>query len=469
MKNLFNTFRINRQKVNYCLLFFPLYLSFISCENFLDVDLPNSQLTTSAVFEDKATATAAMTDIYSKIRDTGLLTGKTNGISNQLGNYADELTFYGSSGSASYQFYNNTLLSTNLQISELWNNTYKQIYAINALIEGVQKSNNITSADKTQLEAEALFTRALLYFYLTNLFGDVPYCETSDYLKNSTISKSTVNEVYLRVIDDLLKAIDSLPLNDISKERVRPNKFAAHALLARVYLYNQRWPEAVYEATTILNNTSVYYLTPTIETVFLKQSTTTIWQFMPALSGKNTDEGFTFYFSKAPPPQSALNAELVNAFTINDLRKKYWIISLNDGAATYYRPYKYKQFNTTSSSLEYSIVFRLAEQYLIRAEANANLGNLSLALKDLNVIRKQAGLQDSNAVSKEEILTAILQERKLEFFTEYGHRFFDLKRNNSLNDKLSKKPGWNTEDILWPIPDSELLINPNLLPQNKGY
>lgn len=161
---------------------------------------------------------------------------------------------------------------------------------------------------------------------------------------------------------------------------------------------------------------------------------------------------------------------MVNAFEPGDQRKIHWIGSVTKGTTTWYFPNKYKQRTTTTSSLEYSIVFRLAEQYLIRAEARAQQGDLIGAKEDLNKIRNTAGLAGTTALSQQDILKALLQERRVELFTEYGHRFFDLKRANMLDEALSPvKAGWNTTDRLLPLPESELTLNPNLNPQNPGY
>lgn len=124
----------------------------------------------------------------------------------------------------------------------------------------------------------------------------------------------------------------------------------------------------------------------------------------------------------------------------------------------------------TSASVEYSIQFRLAEQYLIRAEARAYQGDLIGAKEDLNKIRRNADLNDTNALSQQEIITAVKKERRFELFTESGHRFFDLKRNGDLDTVLTGvKFGWNSTDRLLPIPESELTLNPNIQPQNPGY
>jgi hypothetical protein len=95
-----------------------------------------------------------------------------------------------------------------------------------------------------------------------------------------------------------------------------------------------------------------------------------------------------------------------------------------------------KQNTNTGTSVEYSIVFRLAEQYLIRAEARARQGELSNAKQDLDMVRSLAGLPNTTANTEAEIIEAVQQERRYELFTEYGHRFFDLKRNGALNTVL---------------------------------
>ncbi|OXG03658.1 SusD-like starch-binding protein associating with outer membrane [Flavobacterium araucananum] len=450
-----------------CLILFTIVVS--SCDNFVEVDLPGSQLTANTVFEEKATANAAMTDIYSKIRDAGVLTGSASGLSHLLGNYTDELKFYGDPQNSTVAFYNNSLIASNTEIKGLWDSSYNQIYAANAVIEGIDKSVHLPQADKKQLKGEALFVRALLHFYLTNLFGDVPYLTSTDYQQNSTVKKRSVTMVYTSAKEDLELAIQLLPENYVGEDRVRPNKYAAHALLARIDLYAGLWDEASNEASAVLNNTGLYTNQVGLDEIFLKESTTTIWQLAPGFARGNTLESITFNFTSGPPPLSALNDSFMSAFNNNDLRKTHWIKAVTDGTKTWYHPFKYK-YSDTESSREYSIIFRLAEIYLIRAEARAQAGELIGAKEDLNKIRNKAGLGDTLAGTQSEILDAILHERQMELFTEFGHRFFDLKRVGKIQSVLSiAKSGWDTRDVLFPIPEVELNLNPNLKPQNSGY
>lgn len=458
-----------KPKLNiYSLIFILIMVATIqSCDNFTETGLPPGQMTSVAVFEDKSTATAAMLDVYAKLRDIGLLSGIPTGLSNQLGNYADELTFYGETTNGTRLFYNNALLPSNTDVSDWWANSYNEIYAANAMVEGLAASENIKSEDKAALTGEALFVRALLHFYLVNLYGAVPYITTTDYRLNQVTVKLPEEEVYQHIIDDLERAVEFLP-EVPNAARTRPNRAAAAALLARVYLYHGDWAEASNAASYILN-TGNYLMEDDIDKIFLKDSQSTIWQFSPQGDGINTNEGVTFIFNSGPPPFVALTTSLMESFESGDLRRSHWTAAVSGDAGVWYHANKYKEQTITDSAVEYSIILRVAEQYLIRAEARAQQGDLIGAIEDLNVVRNHAGLGNTTASGKMEILEAIQRERRVEFFTEQGHRFFDLKRTGTIDAALSLKPGWNATDKFLPIPEADLLMNANLAPQNPGY
>ncbi len=442
----------------------------LSCDDFVEVPQPNSQLTRVTVFEDKATANAALAATYAKLRENGLLAGTTSGLSHQLGNYTDELTYFGNPLNTSLTFYNNTLRASDRELANLWNNSYNQIYAANAILEGIQQSKSLTEATKNEFMGEAIFIRALLHFYLGNLYGSIPYITTTDYRQNAKVSKKELSDVYVLIQNDLKQAIRLLPEAYSTEDRVRPNKAVAHALLARLSLYARAWNDAADEASLVINNTELYTWNSNLDAEFLKGSTATIWQLISGVDGKNTEEGITFIFTSGPPPSSALSNNLMAAFAPNDLRKTHWIGTVTSGLSSWFYPKKYKKSQYTGSSVEYSILFRLAEMYLIRAEARVYQNNLEGAKEDLNKVRLRAGLSETTANTAPEIIDAVLQERRFEFFTELGHPFFDLKRTNTIDQALAPvKPGWDTKDKLFPIPDSELLLNPNLKPQNYGY
>ncbi len=466
MKNIHNNMKSTLLKTAACLLVFTIQ----SCDSFVEIPASNSQLTGISVFSDNTTATAAMKDIYAKMRDTGLLSGRSTALSNLLGQYTDELICYQTGITTAEPFYSNVLNSTNAPVQDIWNATYSQIYAANAVLEGVKSSSALSTTQKNQLIGEALFIRALLHSYLAGLFGDCPYIATTDYEKNRSVPRLPKSQVFTQCINDLLQAEGLLLPEFVGENRTRPNQFAVKALLARIYLYNSQWAEAANAASSVLNQTSTYTLEPDLNKVFLKESKTTIWQFATGGAVKNTQEGALFIFTAGPPPTVALSPNLYSSFEEGDLRKTAWIKAVTTGGTTWYHAYKYKQDGGATASKEYSIVLRLGEQYLIRAEARARQGDLINAKEDLNFIRNRAGLPNTTSINNTDVLEAIVKERRWELFTEFGHRFFDLQRNLKLDETLTiVKPGWNTTDRLWPIPESELLINPNLEPQNEGY
>ncbi|WP_233530656.1 RagB/SusD family nutrient uptake outer membrane protein [Gelidibacter salicanalis] len=447
-----------------------LGLSLLGCTKFIEVDLPVSQLTGPAVYQDQTTATAALSDIYARLRNNGVLTGNPDGTSMVLGLYTDELAYYGTGTSPLESFFTHGLLPSNTYASSLWSNSYGQVYAANALLEGLENSPEIPKSATHQLQGEALFIRAVLHFYLVNLYGDIPFITTTDYQGNAQVQRLPASEVMAHIIGDLEAADQKLTYGYPAQNRVRANKGAVRALLARAHLYLEQWSLADMYASDIIGQTALYAVEDDLDAAFLKGSISTIWQLHPGVSGANTLQGKIFSFSSGPPAIAALTQDLVSSFGENDLRGQHWVKSVTQGVQVWYHPYKYKLTENTGVSQEYSIVLRLEEQILIRAEARANLGDSDGAKQDLNTIRNRAGLENTTATTTMQLLAAIQQERKLELFTEFGHRWFDLKRNGMAEAVLSPiKPAWEPKNLLFPLPESELLLNPNLEPQNTGY
>ncbi|ESU28743.1 putative outer membrane protein [Flavobacterium limnosediminis JC2902] len=445
-----------------------LALGFYGCDSFTEVGLPETQLTGPAVFEEASTANAALANIYARMREGGMVSGTAYGLSSLMGNYSDELIFY-SNNMELQQFNLHTLTPSNGLLSTLWNTTYSHIYETNALIEGINASSALTETDRNRLRGEALFIRGYLHFYLTNLFGSVPYITTTDYHLNSKAVKVPEAQVYQAIINDLTESESLVSEEYPTTERVNPNKAVVKALLARIHLYLQNWSQAEAYATEVINN-PLYNWEPNVANVFLKSNPGIIMALHPGIAGANTKDARTFIFSFGPPSKPALSPDLVNNFETGDLRKTNWVKTVPGVSNTWFCSFKYKKTLNTGTSQEYTILFRLAEQYLIRAEARAHLGNIEGSQQDLNKIRTRAGLPDTPANDSSSLITAILKERRMELFTEMGHRWFDLKRTGTAADVLSPiKPGWEDTQVVLPLPESELMLNNNLLPQNPGY
>lgn len=448
-----------------------LFAFCISCKSFVETTPPKSQLLGKDVFEESSTTQAALAGIYSNMRDYGILAAGSMGMRAYLSWAADEMVKHASSGQTSgEEFYFNTLIPTSYSVGDIWNLSYKAVYYANAVIEGVAGSQALKATEKDQFTGEALFIRALHHFYLVNLYGDVPYATGTDYTVNRLLSRTPSAMVYQLVVDDLLRAEELLAETPTGTERVRPDKWAVRALLARVYLYMGKWEEAETMADAVIGNTAAFGLEDELLRVFLRTSTGTIWAFRPYTDGLNTAESDFMLFSSPIPYGSSLSTSLLNAFEPGDERRTAWVGSYTEGGQTWYFPYKYKERTMTTTSLEYTIVFRLEEQYLIRAEARARREDIDGAQRDLNAIRNRAGLDDTDASTRDALLDAIVQERRIELFFEGGHRWFDLKRMGRLDAVMSaKKTSWKEMYQLWPIPEAEILSNPNMQPQNPGY
>jgi hypothetical protein len=381
----------------------------------------------------------------------------------------------------------------------------------NAAIQGVQQSTSLTTPVANQVLGEAEFMRAFFYFNLVNEYGAVPLVTSTNYVTNSSIPRSSVDTIYAQIISDLRDAQSRLTnnyldgTNAITNNRIRPNQDAATALLARAYLYTGNWAGADSAATVVINNTTQYSL-DSLNSVFLANSTEAIFQLEPTgIGGVNTPEGYWYILSADPASFSTatqgkmatISTSLLNAFEPGDNRQTDWVGSYTDStttpATTYYFPYKYKLGSYGNAAVtEYSMILRLGEQYLIRAEAEIEQGQTAAGIADLNVLRSRARGAATLAVpnplpplsagmSKTAAMTALVQERRIELFSEFGHRWYDLKRlpglsnpSGSLADEVmpaataAKGGTWNDEWELYPVPLTEMEANPKLV-QNSGY
>lgn len=452
-------------------IFFTLLsIAALSCSDFLEVDLPNDQLTADLIFEDAQLAKAAMAGVYRSLEEKGFLSGSSTGGGVYMGCYADELVSYEVNTSNLSQFYRTTVNPQSTAIKNLWNDSYAQVYAINRIIAGLDASAGIESAVKDKLLGEAYFLRAFLHFYLTQTYGGVPYVTSVDYRENTTVSKKSVTEVMQKALEDLSVSERLLSEQSGAVARIRPTKTAVYALQSRIHLYLQNWDLAIAASSKVISN-GAYVVETDLAKTFKKESRSSIWQLEPIRAGNNTREGALYTLLSAPPTQVSLTLDLVNSFEVSDKRRQSWIGSKNDiQQNTFFFASKYKQANVSATTLEHSIVLRVEEQYLIRAEAYLKKNLNLLAVADVNVVRSRAGLPILTYSNESQLMSAILNERKHELFTEFGHRFYDLKRLGILDVWIAfYKPQWRTFNQDLPLPESELLLNQNLLPQNNGY
>jgi starch-binding outer membrane protein, SusD/RagB family len=454
-----------------------------SCNKLLDPGLPSDKTVTETVYSNDSSAQAALIYIYTDMMRAFDL---HNGFMSKYGGIQSDELIRTAPSEADQPFLTNSLSPNDQVIKQVWNSAYAYIAQANNVLEGLTNATGVSQSMRDQLMGEAYFLRALTYFYLVNLYGAVPLVVTTDYKRNAVMPRTSTDVIYRQLIADLQQAQALLPIKYYTtpanpKQRVRANKMAATALLARVYLYNRQWQPAAAAAAEVIHSNE-YQLEP-VEQTFLCASREAILQLLPVNTAYNTAEGAYFVPIMPNPntkPAYIMTEPLLKSFEAGDARTT-WIRIAKASNQQYHSPYKFT-VPLGPEQKEYNIVLRLAEQYLIHAEASAMQNQLPQAIADLNSIRTRAGLPAIDAsASKATVLLAIEQERRIELFAEWGHRWFDLKRTPAILPSslpsmkridevmgVVRSTTWKITSALWPIPGEQLIKN-HFLTQNPGY
>lgn len=363
---------------------------------------------------------------------------------------------------------------------ETWDTRYQTINEANFVVASVDALDADASV-KDQIKGEALFLRALTYFDLARMFayepnhivggwdvGLVLRTEPTLTAEDAAVKpRSTVLETYQLIESDLLQSIE---LTAAGTDNVYfANQAAAEALLARLYLYWERWEEAASYATRALEHTtavlasaseypSIFATQPNPESLFelnYDPATETLW--VNDCAACFTHPAGT-WFSVWPTD------ELLALFEPGDIRNQLFP-STADGIR-----YVNKYTESVGDNTDNMPIIRYSEVLLIRAEANAETGREDLARADLTRLRANRKVGPITA-SGEALTQATLDERRRELAFE-GHRWFDLKRRGMDIPKpaASGNPPLPYTDfrILAPIPSTEVQNNPELQ-QNPGY
>jgi starch-binding outer membrane protein, SusD/RagB family len=493
-----NSNKLKRQFIVIVFAYIGLVQFLTGCKKLVEVDAPPTSTSSVTAFNNDFTASAVLTGIYAQLSDRyfggGLL---STSIITDL--YVDNLMLYAPDDNSS----NSVIFKNNLEPQYLvagdaqyWRPTYNLLFTINDAISRLENNSDLNFVVRDRLNGEAHFLRAFCYFYLTNIYGEVPLVLNTDPEANSHISRASINEIYNQIESDLEIASQLLDNNYVASDvtvltdqRTRPNLATVNALQARVYLYEKKYVLAESAASKTINQGETYSLLD-VNSVFLKNSKETLWALQPVSSVWATREGSVFILPQTGPDGFTFpyytSKSLNDEFEAGDNRKSNWLGSINVNSNIFYYPVKYKIQATGGSTNyeEYTVVFRLAEQYLIRAEARNEQGNTIGATEDLNTIRLRARSTISDDIpnplpdisitlTQEQLRPIILKERRVELFTEGGHRFFDLKRTGTIDNVMLeaeefKHGSWESFKSLFPVPTSDILLNSSLI-QNTGY
>jgi hypothetical protein len=462
------------------------------CEQDL-VEKPLSFISPSNFFTSKDSFEAAANGLYAQL--PGLYGGEAEKPKELFADYNDQP----SATENTLQIWQNNPGTTYWAFRNTWQGWYQMISNANQLLEKLPGASFLTDVDKKRLEGEAKALRGFSYFNLVQLFGDIPLrTQTVQSFDQVAIPRSPQKDIYALIVADLTTAEQQLPE---TAAQGRVNKWVATALLAKVYLtmagnpLNQTtfFKDARDKAIAVINS-GKYKLIPDYGNVFHNSAYTSesIWEILynGVVSG-NDRQGIT-YPGTGYTPILLPTMAFVNSFPKGDRRKDWGIVTTaKDQAGNPLRPYynKYVDPEFVSQNLTPTAVagklifttpiFRLAEMYLIAAEAENELAGPTLAYSYINTIRERARINKSDptqvpalaGLSKDQFREAVFNERRWELYAE-DQAWFDLKRTNNFakvqqarGDKLSVPIG--SYNNTWLIPDFE--IQNNNIPQNPTY
>lgn len=445
-----------KKLIRYSLL--ALVVLFSACKKVLETE-PSLYIDQSVSIVDKRSAQTALTGAYNALSANNYQGNTYRYITNLLG---DNIKWVGNSPT-NREFDVYGVFTTNSRVQELWSAIYKTINIANNIIETVPGVTDVTlsSAERDKLRGEALFLRALGYFDLVRLWGNVPVVtkatQTPDDAKG--IKNSNTEQVYQFIEKDLDSAQALLPA---TVHRNRANQFSAKALKARFYLYRKDWAKAENFATEVINDSAHFKLVKTYPEFYaVKNSTESIFEVDYTINNKNSYAANWFQNPTTGGKKEFLPTDDFLALITNpETGGNRSALVFTTGGITYGN----MNFKIATGE-DQAYILRLAELYLIRAEARAEQNKLEEGLQDLNVIRSRAGIAPILAVSdRDELIEKILLERRLELAYE-GQRWFDLIRTGKAQQVLGIT---DANKLLLPIPRQEVLINSDLT-QNPGY
>ena len=428
------------------------------------------------LFKDSVGLSAAVTGMYSTLEapeyygayypmladlnsDNGVSGGYNNTSLNEFGTY--------------------TVTSSNIYIQNTYVAIYKTIATANAIIAGENTVRGASSTYLNNVKAQALTLRAMGHFDLLRAFGyhwdttspyGVPVVTTAQ-STNSIVPRNTVAATYASIIADLTQAA-TLMSGSSNRNPNYVNPAIINALLARVYLYEKDYANAANYASLVIND-GAYQLVDANHFVAMysngaKNSTEFIFQL--PFDFQNQSQYYTSTYARPNAASTEVlfiaNANLKSFFEARNGDVRYNLMDTTN-ANGYLRTLKYSSDGKYKDNS--ALLIRIAEMYLIRAEA---LGRIQ-GLADLNTIRTNRGL---NALALTDVpdnttyAQAVADENRAEFNFE-GHRYFDLARTGQVVSVLQPltSSGLTISNSCFPIPLREINAANGSVVQNPGY
>jgi hypothetical protein len=484
-----------------------------------------SQIGDATFWKTEQDALLGINGIYDVLQDRILYSGNLNGNAGlpMYDNFGDNCyNSYKFEGPGNYMIAN-VNPSTGM-FSDLWASSYKGIARANTAIENIAKipAANITDVKKNGLLGQAYFLRALFYMNLAVYYKDVPLILKVQTLDESYVTKNTYQEVAAQIVTDLKAASDVLPASYPAEQYGYATKGAALGLLARFYMYNKDYQNALATTTTIL--TLGYSLNPSYSQLFTEAgefSKEIVFSVRFNQDASNNGETFSGTFAGIPKVDEQPMPNLVKSYYCTDglpitssplysaakekanrdPRLTATVYFTNDtflidtktifkgNTATKYGLKKYIRNSASSTGVavfsaggQDFIVLRYADVLLMRAEALVELNQLPEVYNLVDQVRARVGMPtvekvEGTGLSQATLRNIVRHERRVELACE-GLRFFDLKRwgemqqafQTAVNDKIAGyTPSYSSaKSESFPIPQSELDANASLV-QNPDW
>lgn len=467
---------------------------FTSCEQDLIVE-PTDNIDEIDFLNNPNNAITLVNGVYNKQLAFEMYSFSWIGITSITSDDADKGSSLSDSGADKNKLDNLDFDANDISFREVWQGRYEGIGRANNALFYLEQLE-IQDVLKNRLIAETKFLRALFYFDLVRCFGGVPVVTSkidindSDLINQVVFTRKSKQETYAQIETDLLDAIENLPLKGqyTTNDLGRASKGAAEALLAKVYLYQNKWQEA-FDMSGMVIGSGQYGLLPNYEDVWREVGENKIESIYEIqCSAGNAIRAYSYVQGPRGTPDlgwgfNTPSLSLVNAYEPADLRKAATILfsttDLWDGfpatsgwtnARYNYKAYHSSIAETWNGDREQTgknlRILKYSDILLIRAEAALNMGNSTEALEKVNMIRVRAGLEELTSITMDQLL----HERRLEMAMEHD-RWFDLVRTGKALSAMAANgksfvPGRHE---VFPIPQTEIILSSGFLLQNPGY
>ena len=462
-----------------------------SCKKFLDLT-PNSQMSSNDFYNNQNDFERALLGAYSNIR--GLYSGSALQYAADL--RTDNAAIDWSSPSTDeMQLEQNALTSSNGIVNSIWNTCLKTVSKCNTILKRIERVD-FTEAGKNKIIGETKFLRALSFFYMVQLFGEVPvtfeeFTSPEDIMK-ADLSQKPVDEVYKVIIADLMDAEALLPAS-LNTDKTRASAGTVKTLLGKVYLTRGTNDLAAAKLKEVID-LGQYKLHNDYSALFALGNNNLDESILEVqyVKGKSLGNNYSALFTPAITSMALFpgNAQgsgritptldLFGAYEPGDKRKAVSVsdsVPLINGTKSYARyALKFVDWEAVSTSdggVTFTVL-RYADVLLMYAEALNNLGKTAEALAEINKVRQRAGLPDLAGLDQAATALALEKERRVEFLFE-GHRWFDLLRTGRLRTVVNayyegRGLSFRIEpfETLFPVPLAEIQLNADLT-QNEGY